>query len=251
MLGTEIKLPSQGVLYGSKLPEGVVTIRKLTVKEEGLLLAGGSSGQARVDAVLTACTTVPGNQLELLDMLVTDRLAILLALRVLTFGPLYTYTFKCRFCGAVHKSKVDIIADLNTRAPKADLVEPVEIDLPDAKCTVAMRFLRGRDEVAATKYAKRANAAAERADADATNADPAYLHRLARQVVTVKGEAINVVDAERFMGGLSASDNNLIRNTMDDLEPAIDMMVYPDCRTCSSPNELMMPFDAEFFRPTN
>jgi hypothetical protein len=254
----EVKLPSRGILYDDKIPDGVVQVRKLGATEESQLLTSGSQGLERIDAILKNCVKLP-NDYKHEDLLMTDRMALMLALRTLTFGPTYTFDFKCRFCNTMQRTNppLNILEDLDEQTPenmqvkKLDagiedwmLREPFEVELADEGVVVALRLLRGKDENRVVKRAHRMMMQS------VDGSDPSYLYRFAVQIVSIGGEEKDIGQRELFVRKLSATDLARLRIATEENEPGIDLRVYPACRACGAANEMMLPFTAEFFRPT-
>jgi hypothetical protein len=254
----EVKLPSRGALYDGKIPDGVVQVRKLGASEESQLLSSGAQGLERIDAVLKNCVKLP-NDYKHEDLLMTDRMALMLAMRTLTFGPQYTFDFKCRFCNTMQRTNppVNILEDLEETTPDTMqlkkiekgikdwmLREPFEVELEDEGTVVALRLLRGKDE---NRVVKRANRMMMQS---VDGSDPSYLFRFAVQIVSIGGEDKDIGHRELFVRKLSATDLARLRIATEENEPGIDLRVYPTCRGCGAANEMMLPFTAEFFRPT-
>jgi hypothetical protein len=260
---TTANLPSRGVLYGDSIPDGVIGIRKLKATEEALLLGQGAQGLDRMNLTLKSCVQLPGG-FKHEDLLLTDRMATMLALRTITFGPNYNFDYKCAYCGQMQRTPVNILEDLeentpdtiaDARAEKADkagedvedwtLEEPIAITLPDSGSELKLRFLRGSDEERIVKRTKRL--LLQSVDA----ADPSYLLRIALQIVSIDEEEVKLNKREQFVRKLSATDTAKIRIEVEGVEPGIDLTVYPECRGCGAVNKMAMPFTAEFFRPSS
>jgi hypothetical protein len=239
-----VLLPSRGVLYGDKLPDGKVFIRRMGTNEESMLFSQGNQGIDRVANVLKICTQLPAG-LEASELLLQDRMALMFALRVHTFGPLYKLSFRCSFCKEVVKHSVNLIEDLNDKVANTTLVEPIDVKLADSGDVLTLRFLRGSDEERIAKFAKRTRMASNDAS------DPSHIYRLALQIVTINGAEVNQNDREIYVRQLSAGDSARIRIAVDSQEPGIDTTIYPSCTACGATNEMELPFTAEFFRPTS
>lgn len=247
---TSILLPSRGALYGHaenepSIPEGRVSLRKWTVQELSFLESQGENVLDRVRRIIDTCVTLP-NGFPPEKLLIVDRFAILLAQRVFSVNtPALVYDYRCTFCGQVnYKVRGDIVADFNEKVAADDLVEPLEVKLPDAGKTVALRFLRGFDEEAVAKVAKRMRMASNDGN------DPSSLLRIGRQIVNVDGETMNEKEKDLFVKGLVVSDLLAIRRVLDAAEPGIDTTFHPTCKHCGAESEVEMQFSAEFFRPT-
>jgi hypothetical protein len=236
-------LPSRGVLYEDKLPGGRVSLHPMTAKEQSLLQTQGGGVIGKLDALIATCCKLP-QALSRAELLLTDRLAILLTLRTKTFGPEYSFQWRCKHCAAFNTAKVDIVRDLEEKTAPPTLKEPIEVTLPQRGCVVAMRFLRGVDEETLLRNAKRLKMQSNDGD------DQSYLMRVAMQLVTKDGEPFgNILDKQRFVENLSASDLVYLEDEVSEQEPGIDTRLYLDCSQCSGTNEMGLPFTAEFFRP--
>jgi hypothetical protein len=240
-------LPSRGVLYEGKLPDGKVEIRPFKGREQALLQQQGGGIIGKIDAILRACVRFPDTFKDPKELLLTDRFAILLAQRTKTFGPKYEFEVRCRSCGAQQHQAIDITEDFNEVVGTEDLVEPFPVELTDCGKTVHLRFIRGMDDDQIAKNAKRMQMQSN------DGSDPSYLLRVAMQIVKIDGE-----DEERykplpfrqkFVEELTASDLIELEDAVNEKEPGIDTRIYPECRSCGYTNELTMPFDAAFFRP--
>jgi hypothetical protein len=254
---TNAQLPSRGVLYEDKIPDGVVQVRKMGVDEEEKILGSGAGGLERIEIVLRNCTKLP-NEFKHEDLLITDRMALLLAFRTVTFGPHYSFNYKCQYCGAMAKANVNILEDFDEKTPESlaldkakagdedwALHEPFEVVLPDENVAVDVRFLRGKDELSLAKRSKRVRMQSN------DPGDPSYKYRIALQIVHIDGEELPIGKKELFVRKLTATDSARLRIAVDEIEPGIDLRVYPDCGSCGATNEMVMPFQLEFFRPSS
>lgn len=267
-------LPSQGILYRNQdtgeelLPGGKIEIRKMRGQEDSILMASGLDGLERISKIVNMCCRVPTEagaepKIGQEKFLLTDRMAVLLALRALAFNtPWYHYAYKCQYCNKTDKAWLNLAEDLPERTPESIgldkfakgeisdhkdflLEEPISIDLVDERVPIEVRFLRGTDE---SKIAKRAKRLAMTSN---DIGDPSTIYRQALQIVTINGEEKADAHKEAFVRQLSAHDLAQMRIAVDDVEPGLDLRVFPSCSRCSADNELSLPFTAEFFRPTS
>lgn len=239
-----IQLPSRGLLYGDKMPGGVVQQRKMMSSEHARLQQQGGSALERIEAIVNACTKLPEG-FSPKDLLLTDSFFLMLALRTQTFGPEYSYKFRCTHCGEIGKASIDIVRDLDEKSASDDLREPIDVKLPDAGCTIQCRFLRMGDQDLITRYVKRTKMASTDAD------DPSYQYRLALSLESRDGNPFgNLLEKQDFIRSLTAADCIRLERAIQDSEPGVDIRVFPDCSSCGATNEMALPFSAEFFRPT-
>lgn len=242
---TEYPLPSRGLLYEGAIPGGIVQLRPFKTREQALLTSQGGGPLGKAEAVLQSCCKLPSPTFKHLDLLSTDRLAILVALRTKTFGPEYTFKWKCTNCRRTNNAMVDIVQDLRERPGiEGKLVEPVLVELPIRKTTVSVRFSRGTDEILVMKYAKQMESRS------AELGDPAYSYKLALQLQDEDDKPIgDVLARQRFVDDLHARDLLVIERAMSDAETGIDTRLTLTCVHCDSTSEASMPFTPEFFRP--
>mgnify|MGYP001577973599 CR=1 FL=1 len=248
---TTIELPSRGVLYGGRLPDGAVQIRKSSMYEMQTVREAGGDGIGIAEKIFATFTKLPDG-IKHEELLVTDRLALLIYQRVHNYGPMLTVNFLCKFCGKGNTSKVDMAADFNEQVAEPDLCEPFVVLLPDAKVPVGIRFRRGTDERMSLTRLKRKRLEAERSDRDeekAANID--QTEALADMLVAINGEDVgsNALKRRDFARSISAADEVFLASAIDKAEPGIDMRVLKNCRTCSGENRVEVALTAEFFRP--
>lgn len=241
---TDYTLPSRGVLYDGKLPGGKVSLREMHAKQVALLQQQGGGLVGKLDAIIDTCCRLPDKTFDKRDMLLTDRFAVLLALRTKSFGPEYDFRWRCRYCGGFTNAHVNIVEELDEKAGDETLAEPFDVELPDGACTVSCRFLRGRDEETIVRNAKRM------AMASNDDEDPSYLIRIAMQLVAKDGEPLgNILERQRFVDELTARDLYVIEEATNERETGIRTQLVLTCRSCDADNEMRMPFSGEFFRP--
>lgn len=241
---TSIPLPSRGVLYDGKMPGGVVQMRRMMAREANQLRQQGGSPLERIEAIVTACAKLPSG-FHQKELLLTDSFFMMLTLRTLSFGPKYKFRFRCQFCSSTEQGEIDIAEDLDEKAAADDLVEPFEIPLVDSACAVSVRFLRIEDQSALAKYVKRTKMTTVDQD------DPSYTYRLALSLVARDGESFtDILKKLDFVKSLTAADLLRLDQGIQEREPGVDLRIFPDCKACGATNEMGVPFDAEFFRPT-
>lgn len=242
-------LPSRGRLYGPEsivpTPEiagGVVEIRKMTIAEDELLATAGGSALVRLSKLIANCTKLPSG-FDPEKLLIVDRVFLLLAIRTHTFGANYQIQFKCRACRHPNKRTVDVVSTLNEKSLGENVVEPFEVRLPDAGVTIGLRFTRGFDEHEALKMAKAAEARGQAATP--------IRDQLRQLIASIDGEVVtNPLARIDLINRMTAVDLAAIRTANAKNEFGVDLTVYPECERCETSNELDMPFDVDFFRPT-
>jgi len=239
----KITLPSQGILYEGKLPDGYVDLRPLTTAEEAILYNQATQGVEKIEQIVRACY-LSKEKLDPDDLLITDRFYIVLMLRTRAFGGQYEFPVKCQFCPQQFRHDMNIAEELEITPMADDVVEPWVFTLPKCGDSVGIHLLRGKDERAVARQAKRMRMKS------ADPSDPSFLYRMARMLRTVNGTEKSLMEAERYVRGLEMADSVFWQNEAERIEAGVDLTVYARCPNCGAENELQLPFTAEFFRPT-
>lgn len=244
------KLPSAGKFYDvpGVSGEGTVTVGPMTSNEEKLLagIKNQSDIHTKIDLIIQRCTK---NAVPIEQMLITDRLFLLLKIRSLSYGSSYTFKLRCPNCGQQYDREIDLnelevrYADADEGTPNGAIVEPFEVKLPISNKTVLLRFLRVADERDIIKYVQM------RKRKTVEQGDPGYSYRTAKHIVSVDGEELDMGKMIVFVEGLHARDSLAIRNALDAHDFGINVEIEEECRFCDNLYTFYMPFDAEFFRP--
>lgn len=237
----QANLPSRGVLYDGRVPNGTVEIRKLTGGELAILNQQNLPVLDRLSAVLTRCVRIP-NAFPHADLLLTDRMALLFSLRQLSFDAIYTFRFRCLACEQMSPGRIDVGEDLAVRVATDELKEPIVCHLPDSGKTLSLRFLRGTDEERIAKRAKRVNLQSNDQE------DASFFHRVALQITGVDGEEPKLEEREAFVRDMTARDIQTAVKALDAVEPGLDLKVMLVCRRCGAENQTILPFTTDFFR---
>lgn len=247
---TEVQLPSRGRLYGPSgaiktppIPEGRVAIRKMMIAEIDILAGNTGTAYSRVSKLLTKVVKLPDG-FDPDHLLADDRVHLLIAARMHSFGPVCDVQFKCPHCGHANKKRpVNLVEALNEIELPEGVVEPIEVKLPDYGATVGVRLMRGMDESAAIKSAR---------DAQSRGLPATPLQdNLKQLLVTLDGEPFKTpFEKMDLVRKLSANDVYAVRDELERLDFGVDTEVHLSCERCEADVELDLPFGVDFFRPT-
>ena len=139
-----VELPSKGYFYpeGHPLASGTVEVKYMTAKEEDILTSQNLIEQGIViDKLLESL--VVDKKININDMLVGDKNAIMVASRVLGYGKDYEFTYD----GEEHSvdlSKLEPIEIDFTKYTKG--VNEFTFELPSSKRPLTFKLLTGEDE---------------------------------------------------------------------------------------------------------
>lgn len=241
-----VPLPSRGVIYETTSPlysQETLEIKAMTAREEDILTSRALIRKGTViTALLKSCLI--NKNINVDEMLVGDRNAIMTAVRVTGYGADYKAEVDCPSCG--EKSKEDFsLTELPIKRlginPIAPGVNLFEYQLPVTKKKIRFRFLTGADE-------REMMIIAERKKKSGMHTDALVTERLSRQLVSV-----NEIDDKNkigfFIKNMPARDSLHLRQYIDKHEPGIDMKSWMECIHCGEHSEVRLPMGAAFFWP--
>lgn len=249
---TLVTLPSKGRLYDGALGDGQITIRAWTSTDEAMLHNQGTDIMTKVTNLVNN-TYMDHNRLPAEELLIADRLAILILGRAFSLDPEYEFEFTCSACRQQSTAQISIYdLDINYLGEDEEgneivgFAEPFSATLPQSKQAVQFRLLRGRDERDIYKVAKKMRV--KTTDA----ADPSHFRRLALSLVNVDGKDLTgrVNEAERIVRGWTMKDSIAFQDAINEVETGISTELPIECARCGrdTTTELQLTFD--FFRPS-
>lgn len=233
-----IELPSRGKFYKGKLPDGQVKIKPITVAEEKYFTATKDKASI-INTVLDRC--ILSKELKVGEYLLTDQFFILLNIRSLSYGPEYSFEMICRACETKYMHLVLLPKGLILKIASDDDTEPFPIDLPNCGSKLMCRFLRGDDETDIRNFVKQATVS--------DGGDPAYVYRLSKQIVSIDGKELDVIEKLMFCENMIGADSVALRDGIAKQESGVDLEIVAVCPRCKEETKIVMPFTADFFRP--
>ena len=238
----EVELPSQGLLYDGKLPNGCIKMRPMKTSDEKLLAGGVRDRTTLVDKLIQNCLIT--NNLPYEEYLIGDKSLMLLFLRGISYGFDYTFTLRCPSCNESFKHTLKIPDDFEVQQLTEEDKEPFEVQLPSG-ALIEFRLLRIKDEQDIAKYTKRENRSR---DASAEG-DPSYTYQLAKRITKIDNVEVNMFEALQFCEDMYAPDSLALRNAVDEHDCGVSLIMQFECPMCYNEFEQLMPITAEFFRP--
>lgn len=246
-----VPLPSGGKLYPAGHPlagKDRVEIRSMTARDEDILTSKGLLKQGKaISTLLKSCMV--DRSIDPDHLLVGDRNAILIAIRVTGYGPGYKATVQCPECS--EKSEVEF--DLNKlpiiplgAAPVQDGENLFSMHLPVLRKEACFRLMTGdlERQVSETLSSSKKKAGPMAVEAPITT-------RLLHQVVSIGGEK-DPSKLAPIIRNLPARDSRELRSYIDRIAPGVDMEHKFTCPSsdCGEVSEVTVPLGAEFFWPT-
>jgi hypothetical protein len=239
-----ISLPSKGLCYpeSNPLSKGEITIKLMTAKEEDILTSANLIRKGiHLDKLLESVVVEPGVNIN--DLLIGDKNAILVTSRILAFGPEYNVTVN----DPVEKEPVEVNVDLST-------IKVKEIDesllnrnneysytLPVSKIPVKFKLLTHGDEIAINK------------DVEASE----KTLKTGNEITARYRKIITEVDGNREFGYISnfvanrllAGDSKGLRKYMTEITPDLDLTFEYTSPYSGETEALRIPFGVNFFYP--
>jgi len=244
-----IELPSKGKLYpqGHPLSKGTVEIKYMTAKEEDIL---ASQNLIRKGVVLDKLfeSVVVEEGLDIGDIFVGDKNAILLATRVLGYGPEYNVEVTDPFSGEQQKVAIDL-SKIQIKEVDEELLSPsnsYEFELPLAKKTIKFRLLTHKDEQdinAEVQALNRLTKGQESVSQDLST-------RLRYMIQEVDGNTERGFINNWVKNNLLARDSRALRNYVREISPDLDLTYEFTSDITGETEALDIPFGVGFFYPT-
>lgn len=247
-----VTLPSRGILYPLDSPfHGIeeVDIRSMTAREEDILSSPAllKSGRA-ISTLLRSCLVQTAVDPD--SLLVGDRNALLVAIRITGYGRAYDPEVECPRCET--RGKPEPAFDLAKMEIKRLGAQPIEAGtnafsyrLPVSGLDVVFRLLTGADERELSNIIER-----QRKASGPLGIDPSVTSRLWMHCISIGGET----DRNKLMGiirNLSPRDSRALRKHIADIEPGIRMQQAFSCRACGEESEVDVPMTVSFFWPSD
>ena len=240
-----ISLPSKGLCYpeGHPLAKGEITIKLMTAKEEDILTSANLVKKGiHLDKLLESVVVEKGVNVN--DLLVGDKNAILITSRVLAFGPEYEVTITDPnedepVRTTVDLSKIQIKEIDESRLNRAN---EYTFTLPISKSTIKFKLLTHGDELAIQK------------DVEALQ----KTIKTSNEITTRYRRIITEVDGNRDFGYISnyvsnrllAGDSKALRKEIASISPDLDLKFEYESPYTGEKEALRIPFGIDFFYPT-
>ena len=142
-----IDLPSEGKLYGkdSPLADGKIEIKYMTAKEEDILTSQNLIKKGVViDRLLDSLILTNGIKSD--DLILGDKNAVMVAARVLAYGPEYVCDVTNPNTGETSPQTFNLADCPFKKLPDGVTENKFEVDLPISKKKITFKLLTGKEE---------------------------------------------------------------------------------------------------------
>ncbi len=231
----EVELPSKGLLYpeSSPLSKGVIEMKYMTAKEEDILTNQAFIKKGIVlDKLLRSLVVTKDVNID--DLVIGDKNAILIASRLLGYGAEYKFTYG----GEEHL--VDLNELDNKPIDESKFVKgknEFEFTTPTSKTKLTYKLITGRDEKAIDR---------EIAGLKKLNKEGSFAltTRLKFAIIAVDGDDDKKTVREFVDNAFLARDSRAFREHIKHTQPDVDMNIVLD-----SGEEVEVPIGLSFFWP--
>ena len=211
-----IDLPSEGKLYPKEHPcsNGKIEIKYMTAKEEDILTSQNLIKKGIViDKLLDSLIITNGVKCN--DLLLGDKNAVMVAARILAYGPEYT----CNITNPEDNSNVEYtfnLADCPFKKLPDNVTEnKFEVNLPISKKKLTFKILTGKEEENILKDIKASKKVGSQISPELTT-------RLRYSIVSVDGDETTSV-INNFAQNMLARDSMFLRQEIREITPDIDL----------------------------
>ena len=241
-----ISLPSKGLCYpeSNPLSKGDITIKLMTAKEEDILTSTTLIRKGiQLDKLLEALVVEPGVNIN--DLVIGDKNAILISSRILAFGPEYSVKLNDPFIEEEVETTIDLSKIKIKEIDESVLNRSNEYNfiLPVSKTPIKFKLLTHGDELAINK------------DVEASQKTV----KQGNEITARYRRIITEVDGNRDLGHISnfvsnrllAGDSKALRKEMAKISPDLDLTFDYTSAVTGETEALKIPFGISFFYPAD
>ena len=243
-----VDLPSKGLLYPKDHPlsSGQIEIKYMTAKEEDILTSRTLIQKGIVlDKLMESVIVQDGVQLD--DLLLGDKNAIMIATRILGYGKDYSVELVDPDSGEKQKETFDLTKiddkEIDEKLLKGGKNE-FSFDLPASKVKITFKLLTHKDEKeideelkALKKFQKESGVTSE------------ITTRLKKAILSVDGDQTRKRINEFVDNELLSRDSLALREYLREITPDVDLTFNFVSEATGDSQRMDIPLNVEFFWP--
>jgi hypothetical protein len=239
-----ITLPSKGLVYpeSSPLSKGEITIKLMTAKEEDILTSTNLIKKGiQLDKLLESIVVEPGVNVN--DLVIGDKNAILITSRILAFGPEYITKIVDPFDSEETEVNIDLTTIKVKEVDESLLNRQNEYSfiLPNSKTPIKFKLLNHGDEIAINKDIEASQKTLKTSNEITT--------RYRRMIVEVDGNREFGYISNFVSNRLLAGDSKALRKEVNKITPDLDLKFDYTSPITGETEALRIPFGIGFFYP--
>ena len=236
-----IDLPSKGKLYSkdSPLAGGKLEIKYMTAREEDILTSQNLIKKGVViEKLLDSLIITPGVSQN--DLILGDKNAVMVAARILAYGPQYEAEVTHPTTGETEKHSFNLADCPFKHLPDDIKSNEFELDLPVSKNSIKFKLLTGKEEKQIDQEVKSKNKMGSQISPELTT-------RLKYSIVSVDGET-DKNKIGNFVQNMLSRDSLFLRNKISEVSP--DVELKQEIEIGGELVEVDIPLTINFFWPT-
>lgn len=243
-----IELPSKGLVYPVDHPlhKGTIELKYMTAREEDILASQNLIKKGVVlDKLFESVVVEPG--LDVGDILIGDKNAILLATRILGYGPQYEVEVTDPFTGERQKVTINL-ADVRTKDVDDTLLNAKNeyaFECPQTKKKLVFKLLTHHDEVEISKEIQALERLSKGTDTNDVTA------RLRYMILSVDGNSDRGFINKWINTGFLSRDTKEFRKYVKEISPDLNLSFEFKSDITGETEALDIPFGVSFFYPSN
>ena len=241
-----ITLPSKGLVYpeSNPLSKGEITIKLMTAKEEDIITNQNLIRKGlHLDKLLESVVVEPG--VDINDLVLGDKNAILVSSRILAFGTDYDVTIN----DPADNEPVSVTVDLSKiKIKEVDELKlnrdnEYEFILPRTKTPIKFKLLTHGDEILIAKDIEASEKLTKQSNEITT--------RYRRIIIEVNGTRDFGYISNFVSNQLLAADSKALRKHISEITPDLDLTFEYESLMTGEKEALRIPFGVDFFYPTD
>jgi hypothetical protein len=241
-----ISLPSKGLCYpeSSPLSKGEITIKLMTAKEEDILTSSNLIRKGiHLDKLLESVVVESGVNIG--ELLIGDKNAILVTSRILAFGADYDVTVTDPESGEPTNIVVDLSKIKIKEVDESILNRQNEypFTLPVSKSQIKFKLLTHSDEIAINKDIEASEKTLKQGNE--------ITARYRRVIVEVDGVRDLGTISNFVTNRLLAGDSKALRKYIASITPDLDLRFDYESPLTGEKEALRIPFGVDFFYPAD
>jgi len=237
-----IDLPSKGKLYSkdSPLSNGKLELKYMTAREEDILTSANliKKGIA-IDKLLDSLIVTEGIKID--DLILGDKNAVMVAARVLAYGPEYVCDITVPITGENIKHTFNLADCPFREIPDGVNGNSFSIDLPISKKTIEFKLLTGKEEKLIDEELK----ASKKTGSDIS---PELTTRLRHVILSVDDDS-KPATINNFVNNMLARDSLTLRQKINAISPDIELK--QEIEVGGDVVKVDIPLTTEFFWPSS
>ena len=241
-----ISLPSKGLVYpeSNPLSKGEITIKLMTAKEEDIITNQNLIRKGlHLDKLLESVVVEPGVNIN--DLVLGDKNAILITSRILAFGTEYDVTINDPGDNEPASVTIDLskIKIKEVDESKLNRDNEYEFILPKSKTPIKFKLLTHGDEIAIAKDIEASERTLKQSNEITT--------RYRRIIIEVDGNRDLGYISNFVMNQLQAADSKALRKYINEITPDVDFTFEYVSPFTGEKEALKVPIGVDFFYPAD